>query len=62
MLDFAVNELKSMGHKEIFLWVLEENNKARRCYEKHGFRFDGTKREVTYCKLLVQLRYVLDLC
>ncbi len=46
----------------LFLWVLEKNNKVRRCYEKHGFRFDGTKREVTYGKLLVQLRYVLDLC
>ena len=62
MLDFAVNKFKSMGYKGIFLWVLEKNNKARRCYEKHGFCFDGTKREVTYGKLLVKLRYVPDLC
>ena len=61
MLDFAINELKRVEPKEIFLWVFEENNRARRFYEKYGFGFDGTKREVKYGKPLVQLRYVLDL-
>lgn len=62
MLDFATNELKSEGHKKIFLWVFEENNRARRFYEKHGFSFDGTKRENDkYGKMLVQLKYTLEL-
>jgi ribosomal protein S18 acetylase RimI-like enzyme len=61
MLDFAINELRLVEPKEIFLWVLEENNRARRFYEKHSFSFDGTKREVKYGKPLVQLRYVLNL-
>jgi len=60
ILDFAINKLKSLGHKKIYLWVLEENNRARRFYEKHGFRFDGTKREREYGKPLVQLQYVLN--
>lgn len=60
MLNFAINELKRIEPKEIFLWVFEDNNRARRFYEKHSFSFDGTKREVKYGKPLVQLRYVLN--
>ena len=62
MLDFAIGELKNIGHKNITLWVFEKNNGARRFYEKNGFCFDGTKRETTnYGGLLVQLRYALTL-
>jgi len=60
VLDFAVNELKRIGHKQIFLWVFEENNRARRFYEKNNFYLNGAKREMTYGKPLVQLRYVCD--
>lgn len=60
MLNFAINELKRVEQKEIFLWVFEENIRARRFYEKHNFSFDGIKREVKYGKPLVQLRYVLN--
>ena len=60
MLDFAISELKRIGHKKISLWVFEENNRARQFYEKNGFNFDGTKRENDkYGKMLVQLRYML---
>jgi ribosomal protein S18 acetylase RimI-like enzyme len=58
MLSFALNELKQQ--KEIFLWVFEDNKRARRFYEKSSFCFDGIKREVNYGKPLVQLRYVFD--
>jgi len=60
MLAFALNELNHIGHKEIFLWVFEENTGARRFYEKHNLNFNGTKREVnSYGRPLIQLRYVL---
>jgi ribosomal protein S18 acetylase RimI-like enzyme len=62
MLDFAISELKCIGHKKISLWVFEKNNRARRFYEKNGLSFDGTKRENdNYGKMLVQLRYALSL-
>jgi RimJ/RimL family protein N-acetyltransferase len=61
MMDFAVNSLKRMGHSEAFLWVFEENVRARRFYEKYGFVFDGTKKEFELGKPLVELRYVFDL-
>ena len=60
MLGFAIKELMRVNPREIFLWVFEENHRARRFYEKYGFRFDGTKREMTYGKPLVELRYVLN--
>jgi ribosomal protein S18 acetylase RimI-like enzyme len=60
LLDFEINELKCSGCKEIFLWVFEDNNRARRFYEKHGFRFDGITREMTYSKPLVQCEYVFE--
>ena len=61
ILNFAITELKSIGHKTIVLWVFEENHKARRFYEKNGLRFDGTKRENDrYGKMLVQIRYELS--
>ena len=60
VLNFAVNELKSVENEEIALWVFEENIRARKFYEKNNFSFDGKKREMNYGKPLVQLRYVLN--
>lgn len=37
LLTFAVSELKKQGYANIFLWVLEENGRARRFYERFGF-------------------------
>jgi len=60
LLDFAINELNRMAQKNIFLWVFEENYRARHFYEKNNFRYNGIKREVDwYGKPLVQLQYVL---
>lgn len=37
LLRAAVGECKKMGFDKVFLWVLEENQNARRFYEKCGF-------------------------
>lgn len=37
LLQAAVSELKKMGFDKVYLWVLEENQKARHFYEKCGF-------------------------
>ena len=60
LLDFEIRELSRVEPKEIFLWVFEDNNRARRFYEKNRFSYDGTKREANYGKPLIQLRYVLN--
>ena len=43
-MDWIKNEIKSRGYNKISLWVLEENNRARRFYEKAGFESDGESK------------------
>ena len=40
-MDWIKKEIKSRGYDNISRWVLEENNRARRFYEKSGFVSDG---------------------
>jgi len=59
MMEYALNNLKEMGYDEVVIWVLEENDRARRFYEKFRFETDGKKEELNIGKPLVQVRYVL---
>ena len=61
MMDYTIDVLKNMGYNEVILWVLEENNRARRFYEKCGYVFDGTKKEIIIGKTLIEIRYTLKL-
>lgn len=36
--------LKQIGNRPVYLWAFKENTRARRFYEKHGFRWDGAER------------------
>lgn len=59
LLSAAVRELAHLGFNDIFLWVLEDNLRARKFYEKEGFEFSGNYldnniggkevRELQYC-------------
>lgn len=42
----------------IYLWVLEDNVKARRFYENNGFVFTGKIREISRGKSYRQFQYV----
>jgi GNAT superfamily N-acetyltransferase len=46
LMDFGIDKLRQNGHGEAILWVLEENARARRFYEKYGFSADGAKKEI----------------
>ena len=37
----VLSELQKKGFSEVFLWVLEENNRARHFYESFGFVNSG---------------------
>lgn len=60
LLDAAVRELERKGFRDVLLWVLEENRRARRFYEKNGFHPEGASmedsiggkplRELLYCR------------
>jgi RimJ/RimL family protein N-acetyltransferase len=41
MMKFALENLKQQGFHEVVLYVFEENNLARKFYERQGFTTDG---------------------
>jgi len=61
MMEYSIAEMKRRGHNEVYLWVLEENARARQFYEKCGFSYDGTKKEINIDKPLIEMRYVRSL-
>ena len=56
----ALAHLRRAGFREATLWVLAENQRARRFYEKLGFRFEGTMKTREKDGLRI-VRYVLEL-
>ena len=36
--------LEQIGNCPVYLWAFKENTRARRFYEKHGFRWDDAER------------------
>lgn len=54
MLEKALSQI---GAGTVYLWAFRENKRARRFYEKHGFRWDGSQR-VSEFDSAVEVRYV----
>lgn len=52
-----VEALKQIGERPVFLWAFKDNKRARRFYEKHGFRWDGSQRLSEFDGAL-EVRYV----
>ena len=61
LMDFSLAKLKGMGHNEVILWVLAANSRARRFYERCGFVFDGTEKEICVDIPLIEMRYIRKL-
>ena len=38
MMKYVLNNLRQAQYKSVILWVFEANTRARRFYEKHGFK------------------------
>ena len=53
MLEAALDQI---GGGKVFLWAFRENKRARRFYEKHGFRWDGSER-ISEFDGAVEVRY-----
>jgi GNAT superfamily N-acetyltransferase len=54
----ARERLRAVGVRQAALWVLDGNARARRFYERDGWRFDGTRRTRTYGNTpVVEVRY-----
>ena len=50
---------KLSEYKRIAVWVLEGNRRAIKFYEKFGFRFDGTKKQIKLGTANTELRMIL---
>jgi len=61
MLDFALAELRQSGYKEVVVWVIDENTRGRRFYEKHGFLLDEKTMELNLGKPINLVRYTYGL-
>ena len=61
LLTAALQHLGNLGFRQAYLWVLEENRRARRFYEAFGFRESGVVQEecVEHVRLQ-ELRYVWE--
>ena len=59
VMEEALRRMKAAGYPGCFLYVLQENDRARRFYEKHDFVWDGHSVEVTLPPntVLTDLRY-----
>ena len=63
LFDEACRRMKEAGFANAFVFVLRENEKARRFYAAHGFAWDGTHADIPFPHdtVCVDLRYVKQL-
>ena len=55
-------ELRRLGHRNVVLWVLEDNPRARRFYERAGWEADGAQRGIEIFGMTVpEVRYAKTL-
>jgi ribosomal protein S18 acetylase RimI-like enzyme len=58
----AVEQFGADGYQEAVLWVLEDNPRARRFYEREGWEVDGGRKEDDFLGVRVaEVRYRLRL-
>lgn len=43
-MERALADIAALGKRRVFLWVFQENRRARRFYEKYGFAPGGECR------------------
>lgn len=63
LFEEACRRMKASGFENASVFVLRENEKARRFYSNHGFAWDGTHTEVPFPPdtICVDLRYTKHL-
>jgi GNAT superfamily N-acetyltransferase len=62
LIQAGEDELRRLGHHDAVLWVLDDNPRARRFYEREGWALDGERKEDAYLGLRVaEVRYRIAL-
>ena len=58
LMEWGINEILKENFRNIELWVLEDNIRAQKFYEKVGFKHDNTVQIIDMGKELKELRYI----
>lgn len=58
LMSAALEELSE--YRKIVVWVLEGNHRAIKFYEKCGFQFEGTKKQIKLGTVNTEIRMVLE--
>jgi len=58
--DAGLEIVRDLGSAQIHLWVLEENARARRFYERRGWQENGRTRVVPFPPNPLDVGYTLD--
>lgn len=63
LMEEAVRRLGALGFRQVYVYVLRENEKARRFYTAHGFAWDGTHIDIPFPPdaVCVDLRYTREM-
>jgi GNAT superfamily N-acetyltransferase len=61
LLDESLTRLRAAGHKEAELWVLVDNVRARRFYEREGWTCSGETKPALPPTDILEIRYRLPL-
>ena len=44
MMEYVLAQLRQANYESVILWVFEDNKRARKFYEKHGFKLTEQKK------------------
>ena len=58
--DDVLDRLRKSGSERCHLWVLEDNPRARRFYERRGWRLNGETRVVPFPPNPLDVGYTID--
>jgi GNAT superfamily N-acetyltransferase len=62
LMGAGVEAMRAAGHRDAILWVLDDNPRARRFYEREGWELDGNRKEQDHLGVRVaEVRYRLNL-
>jgi GNAT superfamily N-acetyltransferase len=61
LMDHVLTALRGEGYPRVVLWVLADNKRARRFYERAGFTPDGGTNVITGLGGVLEIRYTRDL-
>ena len=62
LMDAGVESMRASGYRNAVLWVLEDNPRARRFYEREGWSLDGGRKDAEFVGMRVpEVRYRITL-